>query len=318
MLLVVYFDIGYFGWAEPFIKSVEKHEPNAQIYIHGYNLKPAHVKTLLEYDNVIEVYEDRVKQSWKRADPHMKRNDIKFNPLRFQITCNKGFVLLNAMKRQPKHDLYIITDIDMVFLKSFEDNLKKEIGNKDVGVVIIHEHERIKGGFIAVKNNKKGKRFIRRFHKLVNVDKFYYQKDQKCLYNAFLEGVTSFANLSSKYLSPKPKRNTVIWSAHKSRMGDKKDKIKIFKEFSKNPKKAIKAAKKLEEETEKARIAEKERIKKEQLKKRREVMLTKQYELTVTRRKRNAELRAKKAERKRLKRIKEAKNASKNSEKDAD
>jgi hypothetical protein len=273
ILFVLYFDIGYYHWADTIIRSIEKFEPESKVYIHGYNLKPAQVEELYGYSNVIKVQEDKLKQSYKKASPHTKSStqwsenpeDIppRYNPIRFQITSSKGKILLDAVNEFPNFDLYVVLDVDMLLVRTINHILERHMKDKEVGVVVIDVHRRVKGGFIAIRNTKAAKAFIQKYNELVYDGKLFFQKDQSCLYKAYLEIPAKYQRLTMKYLYPRPQK-AYIWSAHKSKTGTKEEKIKLMREFLVNSRRAALKAKNLEKATQKVR-----RIKKAEMRERR-------------------------------------------------
>ena len=239
MLFILYFNDEYFKWTEILLKSLEKYEPSSSVYIHGYNLTARQVKRLYRWNCVVDVVEDSIIEDPTVAIPHLKGKKIVYRPLRFQITCGKGHILLNAMKKFPDEKLYTIMDVDMMFLKNVSKRLYKLMDNKDIGLTpTLTHHEgkmvgKVKGGFIVTNKNKRSLKFWKVYNSLVYDNRaLHYNKDQICLYNSYKQVKARYLKLDGKeYMNPNAKNPSSILSAHKSIYGHKNMRFYYYKKL---------------------------------------------------------------------------------------
>jgi hypothetical protein len=221
MIVILYFDNGYYKWSGPFLKSLQTHEPKAKVVIFGFNLTEKQETRLENVENVIEVINQELK--WDEKKSYLWK---------FQLTCQKGHFVLETMKKYPGEDLYVIMDIDMLMVNPL-DEMKESMRKYDVGLITIGE-TKVAGGFLVFK--ERATNFVTDFHRQTYTGKLYQSKDQKTLAKLYkrYENQLEFLNLSRKYIDHTFKLNSFIWSAHKQNFGVKDTRLKLFSYVSKS------------------------------------------------------------------------------------
>jgi hypothetical protein len=224
MIAIIYLDNLYLKWANIYLKSLEMFEPDVDVVVYGWNISKGTARKLREYPNVIEVIPKR-----------MERDEEKSKMWKFQITCAKGGLLLETMKRYPREDLFMITDIDLLFRASL-DTPRTIMKYYDIGFCMnLMKDKSLKGmgGMIFTKNTEVTRDFWRRYHKIAMKGKLYRNKDQKTLALMFEQYMKSnklkfYLIGYSDYLNASECDHAKVWSCHKSRHGKKADRIEDF------------------------------------------------------------------------------------------
>lgn len=223
MVLILYFDSGYFKWAPLIIESYNKYEPNIKIAIYGINLTHDQIKTLDSFDNINLI---------------ITQQDVKFDPTiasrwLYQIVCNKGKYILNAMNHFGD-DLFIISDVDMILRKPLTE-LKHQMKNYDIGFIHVNPNK-VMSGFIAIRDTPESRSFINEYHTRATNGFMDHSKDQPVLAKLVQERKSSmkFLDLDRKYLDQTSNNKSFIWSAHKSAHGSKDDRYLKYKNTLEN------------------------------------------------------------------------------------
>jgi len=216
MIFILYFDKGYFKWSKYFLKSLVKHEPEVKIVIFGFNLTLLQINYLEEFDEVIEVINEKLK-----FDP--EKSDL----WRFQLVCQKCWFVLETMRKYPGEGLYTISDVDMLVINPLDRVKQGMIGN-DIGLIPVGENK-VPSGFLVFKETAKV--FLEDYHRRVYVEgRLYRSKDQTTLAKLYKEynNKLKFLELSRKYIDHELKLDSYIWSAHKRNFGEKETRFKLF------------------------------------------------------------------------------------------
>lgn len=227
MVIVLFFDDKYFHFATPLLESIAIHEPKAKLHIHAFNLRSNQIKILQKVKNFSIIQLEHLEFNPDIADEFNKGLN-KGKPLRFQLTCQRGRYLLDAMDNFSEEKLFIISDVDTLMINPFYE-LKQDMKKHDVGVVRLSK-EKICGGFFAVNNNKNGRLYLKMFHENVMTGRLFVGKDQKTLAKVCEETKhkIKFLSIDRRYLDHTCKNDSFMWSAHKSIYGSKKDKYKTY------------------------------------------------------------------------------------------
>jgi len=228
MVIVLFFDDKYFHFVQPLISSINLHEPDAKIYVHAFNLSHKQIKQIKNCTNVFFVINENIKFDPKIADEfHSGLN--KGKPLRFQLTCQRGRYLLDAMKALPNEDLFVITDTDTLMVNPLTE-LKEQMKNHDIGIVRVSE-SKICSGFFAARRTKKAKNYLKIFYRTAMNGRLFFTKDQQSLAKVYenTKNRMKFLMIDRRYLDNTRNDNSFMWSGHKSRSGTKKFKYQEYK-----------------------------------------------------------------------------------------
>lgn len=253
MIAIIYFDRSYYKWADIYLRSLRMVEPAIKVVIYGYNLTKAQYRSLKPEmnNNILEVI--HIIEKWDKK---------KASAWRYQLTCSKGKLLLDVMKRYPKEKLFMLSDVDLLFRRDL--TLPIELMNYyDIGFVmgktksIDPQRRQLKamGGLIFTKNNAITRKYFKEYHQLLTYGRAIKNKDQMTLAHLFKKysGQTNcrfYLIDPAHYLSSVDWKYAHIWSPHKSKFGDKNERFSKFKnEF----KRLVIGGKAVETSTEKSR-----------------------------------------------------------------
>lgn len=176
MVIVLFFDNKYFHFIKPLISSINLHEPDAKIYAHAFNLSRKQKVQIENCKNVSFVINEKIKFNPKISDEfHSGLN--KGKPLRFQLTCQRGRYLLNAMKALPKEDLFIITDADTLMVNPIT-KLKQQMKNYDIGIVRV-DKTKICSGFFVARSTRKAKNYLKIFYNTAMKGRLFFTRPTK-------------------------------------------------------------------------------------------------------------------------------------------
>lgn len=230
MIAIVYFDGSYFAWADIYLRSLKIVEPDVKVLIYAYNMSKGRIRKLRTFPNVLDI-----------IPKQLSRDKDKSEGWRYQLTCNKGGLIGETLKKYPDEDLYMITDIDLLFRKNLE--LPKTMMNfYDIGFVMTQlrsndpDKRLLKGmgGMIFTKNSELTREFWRQYHKLVMKGTLFKNKDQRTLAMMF-EKFSSETNCKfymidyGHYLNASNWEHAYVWSPHKSRFGTKEERMEFFR-----------------------------------------------------------------------------------------
>jgi len=229
MVIVLFFDNKYFHFIKPLINSINLHEPDAKIYVHAFNLSSKQIRQIKNCLNVEFVVNEKIEFDPKISDEfHSGLN--KGKPLRFQLTCQRGRYLLNAMKSFPDEELFVITDADTLMVNPITE-LKQQMKNYDIGIVRVGE-SKICSGFFAANSTKNAKNYLKLFYKTAMKGRLFFTKDQQSLAKVYenTKNKIKFLMIDRRYLDNTRNDNSFMWSGHKSRSGTKEFKYQKYKE----------------------------------------------------------------------------------------
>jgi hypothetical protein len=173
--------------------------------------------------------------------------DVKMKKMRYmsekavmwkhQIVARKGELMLDVMKLYPKEQLFMLTDVDLLFRRNLLV-LKQRMVYRDVAFVMSEskmKSPKAMGGLIVFKNKKNVARFAKAYDEEMSAYKTYKSRDQiqfaRVLenYTKGKHGIKLMHLPYDKYLDPFSNPNSWIWSPHKSLLGSKDGRFKIFK-----------------------------------------------------------------------------------------
>ena len=215
MIIILYFDDKYFKWSAPLLKSLHIHEPEAKVVIFGFNLSEKQLKYLENVESVIEVISTAGK--------------IGF----WDLVCQKCYFVLEAMKKYPGEDLYIVMDVDTLIINPL-DELKRDMVGHDIGLIVVSK-TKVPSGFLVFKETAKG--FLSDYHNKVYIkgDLRIKRTEQRVLAKLYRKDKKlKFLILSRKYIDHTASLDAFIWSAHKRNFGSKETRLKMFRLVSKN------------------------------------------------------------------------------------
>ena len=217
MIVMLYFDSGYYYWASVLIGSFAVHEPEAKFTLYTFNLSKQQIDELNSFSSVLYV-ENMV----MKFDPKIATKWL------YQLVCRKGKFLLDTMNRFENEKLFISMDVDMMLVQEL-GVLKKKMKNYDVGFVWVNINK-IMSGFIAVSNTDNAKKYLEEYYKRAMIGKLKHENDQPTLAKIYEEKKNdmSFLLLSRKYLDSSAGKDAYVWSAHKSVFGPKKERHKKY------------------------------------------------------------------------------------------
>lgn len=238
MIFVLHFDGPYMKWTEIYIRSMLKVDPSLKVYISGINLNKTMVNQLRNFPNVIEVTNKKVV-----PDKKLIRETGKGVGWMTQIISMRAASFLEVIKKYPKEDFYVTTDVDMLMVQSM-DSLKKNMRKKDIGLCVFEEHNRrgeslkkdkILAGIVCARNTKPAMEYLEKW-KLYSTGKHAKTIDQRALLKSYKEmkGQMRVYPIPRSYLDPEFEVKSFIWSAHKSKTGTKDVKYSLFKHFIEN------------------------------------------------------------------------------------
>jgi len=216
MTFTIYFNKDYMEWANVLIKSINIIEPTAIIAAHYINIKFEESKKLIEYSNTFVIEHDI--------------KDIINVQMAWQIIENKAKYLMETIKLFPD-DLHIMIDTDMMLINPI-DVLKSQMKDFDMAGIRINKNK-IAGGFLAVRPTAMSMNLLRKWSKYLLDDQVYYfNKDQPSLARyceLYIAKGLKWLDVSRQYLDHLEKDDSMIWSAHKTEYGIKKERIKKYK-----------------------------------------------------------------------------------------
>lgn len=227
MIIVLFFDDKYFHFAKPLLSSIKIHEPSAGVYINGFNLTHEQVEELKSYKCVKAVKNEKLKFDPSIADTYNKGLN-RGKPLRFQLTCQRGRYMLDAMNAFPTEKLFIISDVDTLMIQPLTE-LKHQMKNHDIGIVRVSD-TKICSGFFAVSSTKNGKLYLKNFYDTAMDGRLFLCKDQKTMAKIHekLKDEIKFLYIDRRYLDHSCGDDAFMWSGHKSAFGTKEQKYQKY------------------------------------------------------------------------------------------
>jgi len=223
MVIVLFFDDKYFHFAKPLLTSISIHEPEVKTYIHAFNLSTEQLFELGRYPTSPVIATHELEFDPNVADEYHKGLN-KGKPLRFQLTCQRGRYLLDAMEYFEYEDLFIISDVDTLMIKPLSA-LKIQMKGYDVGVVRVSD-TKICSGFFAVNNTYNAKKYLTTFYDTAMDGRLFLCKDQKTMAKIHerMKDKINFLYLDRRYLDHECSNDSFMWSGHKSYSGSKQEK----------------------------------------------------------------------------------------------
>ena len=243
MKAVIYFDKPYVKWSHIYLESLRLFEPNIKVVVYLFNTKKQIMYQLYDHPNVIDVKMRKMR--------YMSELGTRW---RFQLVCRKGGLLLEVMDEYPDEDMFMLTDVDLLFRRNLLVARQRMIYN-DIGFVMSKskpygkQHNifknKVMSGLIFVKNNKRARAYMEEYHKNASAGRAHKQKEQlelARLHDKYKRAdKCKFLLLDyDKYLDPFSKSNSWIWSPHKSLLGSKDNRFKGFQRELKKLKKQCK------------------------------------------------------------------------------
>lgn len=226
MKAVIYFDKPYVKWAHIYLESLRLFEPDIKVVIYLYNTKKQIMYQLLDHPNVLDVHMRKMK--------YMSEKAVMW---KHQICGQKGDIMLDVMKRYPDEKLFMLTDVDLLFRRDLLP-LKQRMIYRDVAFVMSESKmkaPKAMGGLIVFKNKRKIAKFAKAYHEEMTAYRTHKSRDQ-IMFARMIEPYTKgkyglklmYLNYD-KYLDPFGKPKAWIWSPHKSLLGSKDKRYRIFK-----------------------------------------------------------------------------------------
>lgn len=218
MVIVLNFDQKYYKWVPLLLDSYLIHEPEAKIALYTINLDKKQIRTLDEYSNVHLIQNKKMEFNPKIASSWL-----------FQIVCNKCKCILHAIDHFKNEDFFINSDVDLLLIKPFK-KLKKQIIDKDLGLVYISK-QKILSGFIVINNTNKAIQFIKEYDRESSNSFLEKKKDQPVLAKLYNKNKNKnkFLFLGREYLDHFSKNESIMWSAHKTNHGRKGERFTKYK-----------------------------------------------------------------------------------------
>jgi len=225
-MILLYFDNKYAYWAPVLLESILFHEPDMKVFIQGYNLTEEQEEEINSFKNVVLLKNDELKF------------DIKLmNKIEYRVICWKANQFLEAFKKFPEEDLFIIMDVDMILVQSLTE-LKEQMKSHDLGAVWVGE-KKIMGGFNAIRKTPIMVEFLKSWSKKMTTGIYTYNKDQPSMAKTFNEfsGKIEFLLLTRQYLDHLEREESYVWSAHKSdKLDSKHIRVKKYSNYTKEQK----------------------------------------------------------------------------------
>jgi len=217
MIAIIYFDKPYVKWAHIYLESLRLFEPNIKVVVYLFNVKKQIMYHMYDHPNVIDVKMRKMR--------YMSELGTRW---RFQLVCRKGGLLLEVMDEYPDEDMFMLTDVDLLFRSNLLVARQKMI-YRDIGFVLSMSKTntyKAMSGLIFVKNNKRARRYMTEYHKNASAGRAHKQKEQLelgRLYDKYKRaGWCKFLLLEyDKYIDPFARQDSYIWSPHKSQLGSK-------------------------------------------------------------------------------------------------
>jgi hypothetical protein len=223
---VIYFDKPYTRWAHIYLESLRLFEPDIKVVIYLYNTKKQIMYQLYEHPNVLDVHMRKMK--------YMSEKAVMW---KHQIVGQKGNIMLDVMKRYPDEKMFMLTDVDLLLRRSLL-SLKLRMIYRDMAFVMSKSKTgkpKAMGGLIVFKNKKKMVKLAQDYDKALTTGRAYKSRDQLTLaglseiYSRGKYGIKLLYLEYHKYLDPFNTKKSIIWSPHKSLLGSKDKRFRIFK-----------------------------------------------------------------------------------------
>lgn len=224
-MILLYFDNKYAYWAPVLLESILLHEPNMKVFIQGYNLTKEQEHEIKSFSNVI-----LLKNDFLCLTSEMRK-------IEYRVICWKANQFLEAFKKFPDEELFIIMDVDMILVKPLI-KLKEQMKNHDLGAVWV-SRKKIMGGFNAIRRTPIMAKFLESWSKKMTTGIYTYNKDQPSMAKTFNEfvGKIEFLLLTRQYLDHLEREESYVWSAHKSNKLDSKQiRVKKYSNYTKEQK----------------------------------------------------------------------------------
>ena len=236
-MIFLFFDRGYYKWAEPYLRSLRIFEPDVKVYIRTFNLLKEEVIELLGYDSVVEVKNTKEElcsdginpRAWKGRN----RNQTDCTWM-IQIIAQRYGFLLEAMKRFPDEKFWVHTDIDLLIVRPFMESFDSLTGDNDV--CLFHRRRKpgiIGAGIIAVRNSENGRLYLSYVDEWLKSQKVQVQGcDQKALrkgFNRFKIHVGPISYVDRRfYIGDRWDEDQTFWCGSNSKFGRKDINHKYF------------------------------------------------------------------------------------------
>lgn len=214
-MFVLYFDSEYFRWAPLLIESIRRQELGEKIYAFGINLSKEQENS---FDSRIYLCDFTLAQ--------------KQPLLSYHIIERKAWYLNTSMGIFAEEQLFIMMDIDMLLLKPLT-NLKATIlTHKFDMAAVLANPDKICGGFYVFRRSDLVCRMLKEWDEFLMDGDFYFDKDQKSLASLvrkyMFEHGLKFLPLPRTYLDHLSRKESIVWSAHKSEFGNKDQRFKLY------------------------------------------------------------------------------------------
>ncbi len=226
MIAVIYFDKPYTKWAHIYLESLRLFEPDIKVVIYLYNTKKQIMYQLYDHPNVLDVHMRKMK--------YMSEKAVMW---KHQICGQKGELMLDVMKRYPDEKMFMLTDVDLLFRRNLL-RLKLRMIYRDVAFVMSEskmKSPKAMGGLIVFKNRKRVAKFAKAYHEEMTRYRTYKSRDQIMFakiidnYTKGKYGLKLLYLEYDKYLDPFNIQKSWIWSPHKSLLGSKDKRFRLFK-----------------------------------------------------------------------------------------
>jgi hypothetical protein len=218
-MFILYFDDRYFHWAPVFIESIELQEPDEKIFVWGYNLSLEQTEKLWSYSSVVDV-----------INQGLTLDIGKMDRIEHAMICYRTRYIKHVFNHFPDEEIYIVTDVDMLMLKPLTE-LREAIVDYDIAVVEAN-FDKVCGGFLAFRQTKATRQWVKWWHSFMMDGRFFYNKDQPILTAAirrFEKKTAKVLKLDRRYMDHLSRPNAFIWSAHKWEYGDKNERHRLYK-----------------------------------------------------------------------------------------
>tara|TARA_Y100000590_G_scaffold469579_1_gene658374 strand:- start:6479 stop:7192 length:714 start_codon:yes stop_codon:yes gene_type:complete len=229
-MLVTHFDKNFYEWGKYYLISINKYNPELQVYISGVNLKKNQIEELMRIHPKTYIKNHIIEFNGiqKRCDGGGKDAEWKI-----MMQCRVSKVILEAIKYAKENNIkmFYVTDSDMMLNKNI-NNIFNELSKYDI--IILNgsrahlSRGEILNGVIGININEKSIDFCKEYDKMHLNRKPKWYDDQRYLlfaYNKFKDIINIGRISKNLYCDGTFQENSFIWSGHKEK---KETNLKFF------------------------------------------------------------------------------------------
>ena len=183
-MIVTHFDKNFYEWGKYYLISINKYNPQLQVYISGVNLKKFQIEELMGIHPKTYIKNHIIEFNGiqKRCDGGGKNAEWKI-----MMQCRVSKVILEAIQYAKDNDIktLIVTNADMLLCKQ----INLQVYKNDIYLLENDEKhikkKQILNGVIILNINKKTENFFIEYNKMNENRKLVWFDDQRYLYNCF-------------------------------------------------------------------------------------------------------------------------------------